>query len=138
MADPMIKKWEFTFDEEWRSGAKGMIIAITNFICNDSKLDTMEISDPVFIVGNVFDKSGFRDGDKISTSNIVRLEKIPASEKFSDLLKYGNCGKRFIATTASGSRYELVELGADGMSAGQFLMTKAIIRDNGQKSTSPF
>lgn len=126
MANPILKSWEWFFKKEWEDTISETMIAITAFICFASP-DYIDLPGPVRFRGKVFNRPGFNDGDEIITSTVVRLEKVPMEASFQGLVNQNVYGDRFCAITESGSRYEFVESGPEGMSPNQFLAMGTII-----------
>lgn len=127
MANAIIKKWELMFMKDWKDTMGKTMAEFTDFVYGEGDKQSIEFTDPVCLGGLAYGKEGFPDGSDICTSVIVRVERVPMSTNIAELMVYGADGNRFIATTKSGTCYEFVELGPDGMSPHQFLMMGTIM-----------
>ena len=125
---PMIRRWlcrfvkredvaEYAASEAW---AKSMA-EFTKFLTSDES--RFDFTTPVRLEGIVFHRKDVADGETIKTSKVVAVEVVPAQ-----LYDPIDARKKFVATTASGSRYEFYTDGPDGMSAEQNLMSQAFCR----------
>jgi len=130
MANVIIKKWEFVFKKEWKNTMHDTVSSFADFVYFGGDEESINFTNPVRLGGLVYGREGFPDGSDICTSNIVKIERVPVSNNFAELIEHGNDGKRFVATTESGTCYELVELGPDGMSPYQFLMMGTVMHGN--------
>jgi len=127
MANVIIKKWEFVFKKEWKDTMHNTVSSFADFVYFEGYKESIDLTNPVRLGGLVYGREGFPDGSDVCTSNIVKIERIPISNNLTELIQNGNDGNRFVATTESGTRYEFVELGPDGMSPNQFLMMGTVI-----------
>ena len=120
---PVLKGWEFVFERDSadRESVRSVIGSFADFFDGTEKI--YSAPHPFTIKGKVYGRTGYNDGDKIYTSNIVSIERAfkPSpkdyfSGKYSiDEIADFMENDIFIATTQSGSKYafEKKALGAN-------------------------
>lgn len=127
-----LKNWCWHYKLKWENFSADTVFSFAKFIDDGVVGSRIKFTDPIRLRGVVYNRPGIKDGTDVVTSNVVSLECLPPLIDASlENIECGSHGGRFIAVTKSGTRYEFVEYGLDGMSGDQILAMGTIFNYEG-------